>query len=153
MDMPDSTSSESLYQIIAALDTTVFEAYNSCNLSDFKNYFVEDLEFYHDKTGMISSRKTMLEALEVMLCGDAKVRTRRELIRESLQVYPLDNFGAVQVGEHQYYQSVNDEPEELVEVAKFTHIWRNDKTEWKITRVLSYDHQPAGNKRPAHEMT
>lgn len=144
--MTDSTSSESLFQVIGELDTIVFEAYNSCNLSDFKNYFVEDLEFYHDKTGMISSRKSMLEALEVMLCGNSKVKTRRELIEDSLMVYPLDNFGAIQVGEHQYYKSFNGQPEELVEVAKFTHVWKNDETGWKITRVLSYDHQPIGKK-------
>ena len=114
---------------------------------DFKNYFVEDLEFYHDKTGMISSRKSMLEALEVMLCGNSKVKTRRELIEDSLMVYPLDNFGAIQVGEHQYYRSFDGQPEELVEVAKFTHVWKNDETGWKISRVLSYDHQPISKKK------
>ena len=146
-DMTDSTSPESLFQIIAELDTIVFKAYNSCNLMDFKNYFVEDLEFYHDKTGMISSRKSMLEALEVMLCGNSKVKTRRELIEDSLMVYPLDNFGAIQVGEHQYYRSFDGQPEELVEVAKFTHVWKNDETGWKISRVLSYDHQPISKKK------
>lgn len=145
--MTDSTSPESLFQIIAELDTIVFKAYNSCNLMDFKNYFVEDLEFYHDKTGMISSRKSMLEALEVMLCGNSKVKTRRELIVDSLMVYPLDNFGAIQVGEHQYYKSFDGQPEELVEVAKFTHVWKNDETGWKISRVLSYDHQPISKKK------
>ena len=145
--MTDSTSPESLFQIIAELDTIVFKAYNSCNLMDFKNYFVEDLEFYHDKTGMISSRKSMLEALEVMLCGNSKVKTRRELIEDSLMVYPLDNFGAIQVGEHQYYRSFDGQPEELVEVAKFTHVWKNDETGWKISRVLSYDHQPISKKK------
>ena len=144
--MPNSTSSESLYQIIAGLDANVFEAYNACNLSEFKNYFVDDLEFYHDKSGLICSRQTMLDALSLMLCGDDKVRTRRELIKDSLQIYPIDNFGAIQVGEHQYFKSFNGQPEQLVEVAKFTHIWRNDDTGWKITRVMSYDHQPAGNK-------
>lgn len=140
--MPNSIPSERLYQIIFQLDATVFEAYNTCNISDFKNYFVEDLEFYHDKSGMISSRKTMIEALEAMLCGNHGVRTRRELIKESLKVYPIENFGAIQVGEHHYYKSFNGQPEELVEVAKFTHIWKNEEKEWKITRVLSYDHQP-----------
>jgi hypothetical protein len=146
IDMPNSTSSESLYKIIADLDTIVFKAYNSCNLSVFKDYFVEDLEFYHDKTGMISSRKNMLEALEIMLCGDDKIKTRRELIEGSLMVYPIANFGAIQVGEHQYYKSFDGQPEELVEVAKFTHIWRNNDTGWQITRVLSYDHQPVEKK-------
>jgi len=143
--MPNSTSSESFYQIIADLDANVFEAYNACNLSEFKDNFVDDLEFYHDESGLICSRQTMLDALSLMLCGEDKVRTRRALIKDSLQVYPIDNFGAIQVGEHQYFKSCNGQPEQLVEVAKFTHIWRNDDTGWKITRVMSYDHQPVGN--------
>lgn len=140
--MPNSSSPEGLYQKIAKLDTIVFEAYNTCNLSAFKDYFVEDLEFYHDKSGMISSRKIMLDALQAMLCDNNGVRIRRELIKDSLKVYPVENFGAIQVGEHYYYKSYNGQPEELAEVAKFTHIWKNDENEWKITRVLSYDHQP-----------
>lgn len=145
--MPNSTSSESLYQTIAELDAIVFGAYNACNLSEFKNYFVEDLEFYHDKSGLISSRKTMLELLSLMLCSDDRVKIRRRLIEDSLEVYPIDNFGAIQVGQHQYFRSVDGQPEQLVEVAKFTHIWRNDEKGWKITRVMSYDHQPAGIKQ------
>ena len=140
--MTSSTSTERLHQEISELDQTIFNAYNTCNLTVFGTFFVEDLEFYHDKSGLISSRKTMLAALETALCGNSGIKTRRELIPESLKVYPLDNFGAIQVGEHYYYQSRNGQPEKLVEVAKFTHIWKRSDDSWKISRVLSYDHQP-----------
>ena len=136
-----SSSTEKLHQEILQLDHIVFDAYNTCNLTVFETFFVENLEFYHDKSGLISSRKTMLAALEAVLCGNSGIKTRRELIPESLKVYPLDNFGAIQIGEHYYYQSVNGQPEKLVEVAKFTHIWRKTGSSWKISRVLSYDHQ------------
>ncbi len=142
--MTSSTSTDKLFQEILKLDQIAFEAYNTCDLTAFKNFFVEDLEFYHDKSGLISSRTTMLAALENVLCGNNGIKTRRELIPESLKVYPLENFGAIQVGEHYYYQSRDGQPEKLVEVAKFTHIWKNTGESWKISRVLSYDHQPIG---------
>ena len=143
--MPISTLSEKLYQEIAHLDNKVFEAYNNCNLSAFKTFFVEDLEFYHDKSGLILTRKKMLEILEATLCGNSGVKTRRELITESLEVYPVENFGAIEIGSHYYYQSINGLPETRVEVAKFTHIWHKRDNLWKITRVLSYDHQSIGS--------
>ena len=143
--MGTSSIPEKLYQEIAYLDRIVFEAYNTCNLSAFKNYFVEDLEFYHDKSGLIQGRKKMLEALETTLWSNKNIMVRRELIPESLEVYPLLNFGAIQIGKHYYYQSINGLPETLVEVAKFTHVWQQKDNEWKICRVLSYDHQPYEN--------
>ncbi|MEX2591243.1 MAG: nuclear transport factor 2 family protein [Anditalea sp.] len=140
--MPTSTSSKKLYQEIANLDHLAFEAYNTCNLSVFKTFFVKDLEFYHDKSGLILTRKKMLEILETTLCGNSEVKTRRELVADSLEVYPLQNFGAIEIGTHYYFQSKNGQTEKKVEVAKFTHIWKKKDNKWKISRVLSYDHQP-----------
>lgn len=140
--MLTSPITEKLYQEIANLDSIVFEAYNSCNPSAFKEFFVEDLEFYHDKSGLVLGRKKMLEALENTIWSNKNIKMRRELIPESLEVYPLVNFGAIQMGQHYYYQSINGLPENRVEVAKFTHIWHHQENNWKICRVLSYDHQP-----------
>lgn len=140
--MLTSSLTENLYQEIAGLDRIVFEAYNSYNLPVFKDYFVEDLEFYHDKSGLIIGRKQMLEALEAALWSNKNIKMRRELIPESLEVYPILNFGAIQIGKHYYYQSMHGLPEILVEVAKFTHLWQNKDNQWKICRVMSYDHQP-----------
>jgi hypothetical protein len=144
--MPTSVSSEKLYREIADLDHLVFEAYNSCNLTAFKTFFVEDLEFYHDKSGLILTRKKMIEILEATLCANSEIKTRRELIAESLEVYPLQNFGAIEIGAHYYYQSSPGQTEKRVEMAKFTHIWQYRDNKWQITRVLSYDHQPIVQK-------
>jgi len=133
---------DQLYREIADLDDAVFEAYNTCNLREFSNYFVDDLEFYHDKTGLNLTKKTLLTAMEAALCGNPDIRTRRELIPESLEVYPLDNFGAIQIGRHYYYRSIHGGPETRYEIARFTHIWQKKDGKWKIYRVMSYDHQP-----------
>lgn len=140
--MSSTTSTVSLYQEIAQLDQIIFDAYNNCDLSLFKDYFTEDLEFYHDQSGLILTRNKMLEILASTLCGNSEVKTRRELIAGSLEVYPLHNFGAIEIGAHYYYRSINGQPEKLVEKGKFTHIWKKQDNTWKISRVLSYDHQP-----------
>ena len=65
-------------------------------------------------------------------------RARRVLVRNSLEVYPLNNYGAVQMGVHRFYPLVKGKPNE---VAKFTHLWKKESGEWKLARVLSYDHK------------
>ncbi|HEX4963221.1 MAG TPA: hypothetical protein VF173_20485, partial [Thermoanaerobaculia bacterium] len=47
---------EALFRTIAALDTQLFDAYNKCDLEKFASLLVEDLEFYHDQTGLSLGR-------------------------------------------------------------------------------------------------
>ena len=41
-----------LRDTIAGMDKLFFDAYNSCDLKKMEQLLVEDLEFYHDKTGL-----------------------------------------------------------------------------------------------------
>src|SRR5262249_35485094 len=71
---------------------------------------------------------------------------RRELIKGSMQVYPINNYGAVQLGDHRFYVTENARladgqgKEVLSGVAKFIHVWKYENGEWRISRVFSYDH-------------
>ena len=58
----------------------------------------------------------------------------------SLRAYPLNGYGAVQLGVHRFFSPID--ASEPVGLAKFIHIWRNQDGKWKITRVISYDHAP-----------
>ncbi len=61
----------------------------------------------------------------------------------------MANYGAVQVGEHRFYQLLPGKPEKLVEISLFTSVWKKDANGWKLARVLSYDHRltaEGGNK-------
>ena len=49
-----------------------------------------------------------------------------------LKVYPLNNYGAVEVGVHRFYQLLPGKPEKLVEVSQFTHVWKKDESGWKL---------------------
>jgi hypothetical protein len=87
--------------------------------------------------------------MEVMKTGICKpsntYKARRELIKGSLQVFPLyDNgvlYGAIQTGEHQFFEKNLDQPEKIGSLAKFTHLWILENNVWKLKRILSYDHK------------
>lgn len=65
---------------------------------------------------------------------------RRELSKSSLEVYPIKDFGAIEIGTHNFYQTDKEQPERLVAQPKFMHIWKKEGDVWKIVKVVSYDH-------------
>lgn len=65
---------------------------------------------------------------------------RRELLKGSLEVYQISGYGAIQYGTHNFYQTNLGEAEKLVAQPKFMHIWKKVGNDWKIVRIVSYDH-------------
>jgi hypothetical protein len=132
----DESDQSELFKTLAALDAALFDSYNKCDLEKNRKFFAEDLEFYHDQGGLTVGVDTLTEQLKKNICG----KTRRELVDGSLEVHPLKGYGAVQIGVHRFFSPVD--AKEPVGEAKFIHIWRYKQGEWKITRVISYDHRP-----------
>src|SRR5437588_2685226 len=91
-------SSESLFTTIAHLDSAMFDAYNRCDLVRLGSFFTEDLEFYHDQTGLARGRQSFIDAVRQNICG----KVRRDLVRSSLEVFPLKGYGAVETGGHMF---------------------------------------------------
>jgi hypothetical protein len=127
-----SCGAQDLTQTMTRLDATVFDAYNQCRLAEFGSHFVEDVEFYHDQSGLMTGRQNLLDAVEKNICG----KVRRGLV--SIEVYPMKGYGAVVKGVHRFYP-VNDGKAAMGE-AKFFHLWQLKDGQWKMTRVISYDH-------------
>ena len=128
-----------LYSELATLDSVVFANVYTCNSAKNQTFFTDDIEFYHDKGGLTKSKKTLVDELRNNFCGEGKTKLRRELVKGSMQVYPISNYGAVQLGDHRFYVTQNGK-EVLSGVAKFIHIWKYENGEWRISRVFSYDH-------------
>ena len=124
---------DELYRTVSALDTALFDSYNSCDLEKFKSFFTDDLEFYHDQGGLTVGSQTVTEQVKKNICG----KVRRELVAGTLQVYPMHGYGAVEVGSHRFQPAKGGEP---TGEAKFIHLWQKKDGAWKITRVISYDH-------------
>ncbi|WP_299211353.1 DUF4440 domain-containing protein [uncultured Aquimarina sp.] len=144
---------KNLKNTILELDGEFWKSYNSCDINTFKTFFVEDFEFYHDKGGLTSGLAKMMSSVENGLCNPENPRVRREVVEGSVDVFPLNNYGAIITGEHVFYVSEKGKAERLAEIAKFTHVWQHKNEQWKMTRALSYDHQPAPQNADKKEIS
>ena len=127
-------ASDPLYQTISGLDTTLFDAYNHCDLTKMGSMVADDLEFYHDQTGLSVGKQSLLDGVKNNICG----KVQRTLVPGSMEVYRLKGFGAVEIGMHRFRQPGH--PEEGEGEAKFVSIWKYTDGVWTLTRVISYDH-------------
>jgi Domain of unknown function (DUF4440) len=133
-----SSQSGELFDKINGLDRVFFEAYNKCDVPKMASLFTDDVEFYHEKRGVVTSRKTVADLLSANLCGDPNNKVRRELVEGSLRVYAIDDYGALEIGEHRFYLTQKGQEEKLDGIGQFTNLWQLKSGEWKMSRVLSY---------------
>jgi len=124
-----------LFQTIQSLDAKLFDAYNHCDLEKLGSFFADDLEFYHDKTGLSVGRQSLLDGVKRNICS----KVTRELVPGTLEVYPIASYGAVEIGVHRFHHPGHETADSIGE-AKFIHLWQNKDGVWKITRVISFDH-------------
>jgi hypothetical protein len=134
-----------LTEEIAGADAALFSAFfDRCDIKALETMIADDFEMFHDKGGRTASKKAFMDNIEGT-CARQKTgedyRARRELVAGTLKVYPLDNYGAVETGEHRFYQLLPGKPEKLVEISLFTQVWKKTETGWKLARVVSYDHR------------
>jgi ketosteroid isomerase-like protein len=124
-----------LFTTIQSLDTKLFfDAYNHCDLTTMGSMVSDDLEFYHDQTGLSVGKAPFLAAIQQNICG----KVQRTLLPDTLEVYPLKGYGAVEIGIHRFHHPGH--PEDGMGDAKFVTLWQNKDGAWKVTRVISYEH-------------
>lgn len=124
---------DALYETIKSLDAKLFGAVNNCDLAVLGSMVSDDLEFYHDQTGLSVGKAAFVAAIQQNICG----KVQRTLIENTLEVYPLKGYGAVEIGIHRFHHP--HEPDNVGD-AKFIHIWHNENGVWKVTRVISFEH-------------
>lgn len=137
--VPDSARSGPLYDELARMDSALFEAaFVTCDKARFREIFTDDAEFYHDRTGLARGE----DARTMKSCPRDNGVTRA-LVPGSLEVYPLKDYGAVQIGRHVFAKK----GEPGAELAQFVHVWKREGETWKLARVLSFDHHPDPDSR------
>lgn len=145
-----SSSIKSLESQVLSADALFWESYNQCNTENMGTFLTEGLEFYHDKDGLTSGSKKVIASIKNNLCS-RNWKLKRQAIDNSVEVFPLNNYGAILTGEHAFYIVETDQSERLDTTAKFTHIWQLINNRWKMSRIISYDHtsaqQPVNNKQ------
>ena len=122
---------QQLFEEIKKMDATFFDAYNKCDIKTQATILSDDIEFFHDNTGVSTSKKDILNAIENNICN----KVTRTLIKGSIEVYPINNYGAVEIGYHKFFN--NQEPNAKSIPSKFITIWKKSKDEWLITKVIS----------------
>jgi hypothetical protein len=125
---------QKLYNTILHMDSVFFGAYNTCDvhLAEYAAIYSDSIEFYHDKGGVMTSKKDIVDATQRNICG----KVTRELVPGSVEVYPINNFGAIEIGFHKFHnnQEKNAGPSRP---GRFVVIWQYTNNEWKIRRVIS----------------
>lgn len=125
--------SKELYDTIVHMDSLWENAYNNCKMEVMEVLISEDLEFFHDQGGLQTSKKQLNNALKNNICG----KVTRELLKGSIEVYPINGYGAVEMGYHRFH-NINDTGDpNNARFARFVHIWHRENGQWRITRVIS----------------
>ena len=125
-----------LYQTILKQDSLLFVAFNDRNITALKSYFTDKLEVYQDNTGLRNYDET-IQAFTGVFKMDY-ILTRRPII-ESIEVYPIKNYGAIETGQHNFCHTENGKLE--CATFKFVHIWENKRGQWKVAKIITYDHK------------
>lgn len=131
----DTSATTDLYNEIKLQDSLLFAAFNTRDIEGFKNYFSQGLEFYHDKGGLTGYEKTVNN---LKTTAQENNQLRRELVKGSLEVFPIPGYGAIEIGSHQFCHTENGKLD--CGTFKFVHVWQKKDGQWKITRVVSYGH-------------
>ena len=131
-------SDAELTSAISSLDTQLFDAYNTCDIDKLGSMVSDDLEFYHDKSGLMVGKQPFLVAIKNNICG----KVTRELVPGTLEVHPLKGYGAMEMGTHRFLHPWTQD-HGVVGEGKFITLWQYKDGAWKITRAISYDHGPA----------
>ncbi|HEY2721585.1 MAG TPA: nuclear transport factor 2 family protein [Chitinophagaceae bacterium] len=128
---PEDTA---LYNTIVRLDSIFFAAYNSCqfNLDKYAAFYSDSLEFYHDQSGLNRSKAEVVEATKENICG----KVTRELVKGSIEVYPIKGYGAVEIGLHIFHNN-QEPPPKTPKIGRFVLVWQQTADGWKISRVIS----------------
>lgn len=128
-------TSRSLYQEIALMDSLLFQAFNTQQMQVFKAMFTDDLEWFQDNGGLLL-HKTVFDNFETMFKNENKLT--RQLVKGTLEVHPIKDYGAIEIGSHQFRHIENGKKE--IGTFKFLMIWKKSDQGWQISRVVSYDH-------------
>lgn len=134
----DPVRSGPLFDELARMDSILFDAsFVTCSAEVANSIFTEDVEFFHDQTGMASGEQVRENTARLTDSCPGEQGVTRTVVPGSLEVYPLREYGAIQMGVHRFDERGASERT----VAKFVHVWQNTTGAWRLARVLSFDHR------------
>jgi hypothetical protein len=137
-DSADGLRSGPLFDALAEMDRVLFDAsFASCDAAKANAIFTDDVEFYHDKSGFSSGEQVRENTRRLTASCPGERGISRTIVPGSLRVYPIEGYGAAQVGLHRF----DEKGAATSTQARFVSVWRMQDGRWRLARVLSLDHQ------------
>jgi Domain of unknown function (DUF4440) len=140
-----------LTEVILAADAAFFDLYfDRCDPARMAASVDPAVEFYHDKGGVVAVDAKALVADYAKSCTEKLKpdawRSRRAIDAATVRVDPVPGYGAIEEGEHRFFERRGDGPERLAGHARFLILWKDDGGTWKPARIFSYAHRAAVTK-------
>lgn len=140
----DGLRSGALFDELARMDSILFDAsFASCDAARANAIFADDVEFYHDEAGLSVGEQVRENTRRLTASCPATRGVVRTVVPGSLRVYPIEGYGAVQMGTHRF----DERGASTSTLAQFVSVWRLQEGRWRLARVLSLDHR-AVDARP-----
>jgi len=122
---------------ITAADARLFGGLNERDIGPMKEGFSPRLEFYHDRSG-VTGYADNIAIFEKNF--RAPNRVRRIALPETVEIFPAGPNHAMHVGQHRFCNKPPGPAPEECSVYRFSMVWEREGGQWKLLRVLSYDH-------------
>jgi hypothetical protein len=123
-----------LREEIARHDQRLFDAlFVACNAGAANAIYAPDVEFYDDRSGLAVGDAVREGSRRLAENCPADNGVRRILLEDTVEVHPLADYGAVQMGTHHFVE----QGAAKTTVARFVHTWKRAGSEWKLARIIS----------------
>ena len=104
-----------LTEAVRARDAEFFALmFEGCDPARLRTMLSPDFEMYHDRDGLVARTANSFVADYARLCVERQApdawRSRRELVGASLNVHPIPGHGAIEDGEHLFYERRGEGP-------------------------------------------
>ena len=132
---PPSTDPAALRELVTGLDRAMFDAYNAHDVAGLMALFAPGLEFFHD-TGGLAGYEAAQGGFTQVFANNPDIR--RDLVPGTLQVYPIKDYGAIEIGAHRFCHTEDGKAD--CGTFQFLQVWHYDGGRWQVSRVVSYGH-------------
>ena len=135
---PEATPTQTEHALLDA-EADFWKAFNSCDAAAMANFFTADAEFYHDITGLTSTRERVVASMMTGPCSNpADQRLRREAVAGTERFNLLAGGYAMLSGQQRFFAGADRAQNSI---AGYVEIWQKTDAGWQMKRVVSYAHE------------
>jgi hypothetical protein len=139
-DSTDGLRSGALFDALAEMDRILFDAsFVSCDAAKANAIFTDDVEFYHDQTGFAAGEQVRENTRRLTASCPRDRGVERTIVPGSLRVYPIEGYGAVQMGVHRF----DERGAATSTLARFVSLWRWQDGRWRLAIRPNASFRPA----------